>query len=145
MRHHLETLTNGMELANKHHLGRKLRRSWLVSYIYHFNLAVYNLRTKLHYFLQEHQRMEFTTWISLRSIRFADLASSIPFGDFVSRISASLQFANKHHLGREPWLPWLVSCLKNRKNTDHSGLPVPQPMYPENRQGPKTVIFFDIV
>ncbi|MGD9557882.1 MAG: hypothetical protein AB7V25_12740, partial [Mangrovibacterium sp.] len=27
---------NGMELANKHHLGRKLRRSWLVSYVYRF-------------------------------------------------------------------------------------------------------------
>jgi len=25
-----------MELANKHHLGRKLRRSWLVSYLLKF-------------------------------------------------------------------------------------------------------------
>jgi hypothetical protein len=33
-----------MELANKHHLGRKLRRSWLVSYIYIFKLTNYNLR-----------------------------------------------------------------------------------------------------
>jgi hypothetical protein len=28
-----------MELANKHHLGRKLQRSWLVSYVYRFNLT----------------------------------------------------------------------------------------------------------
>ncbi len=33
-----------MELTNKHHLGRKLRRSWLVSYIYIFKLTNYNLR-----------------------------------------------------------------------------------------------------
>ena len=84
MRHRLEALTNGMELANKHHLGRKLRHSWLVSYVNFFNLTVHNFRTKLYHFPNEHQRY---------GIRFADLASSIPFGD--------LRFANKRHLGRK--------------------------------------------
>jgi len=49
---------------------------------------VYNLRTKLHYFLQEHQRMEFP-----------------------SGISATLQFAEKHWLGRKPRRSWLVSYV----------------------------------
>ena len=30
-----------MELANKHHLGRKLRRSWLVSYLLCRSLRVF--------------------------------------------------------------------------------------------------------
>jgi hypothetical protein len=51
-----------MELADKHHLGRKLRRSWLVSYVYRFNLTVYNLRTKLYHFLKEHRRMELANY-----------------------------------------------------------------------------------
>jgi hypothetical protein len=71
-----------MELANKHHLGRKLRRSWLVSYVYIFKLTVYNLRTKLDYFSKGHRRMEFP-----------------------SGISATLRFAYKHQLGRMPRLP----------------------------------------
>jgi hypothetical protein len=42
-------------------------------FIRFFNLTVHNFRTKLHHFFKEHQ------WYG---IRFADLASSIPFGDF---------------------------------------------------------------
>jgi len=47
-----------MELANKHQLGRMPRLPWLVSYVFHFNLTVHNLRTKLHHFSKEHRRME---------------------------------------------------------------------------------------
>ncbi len=73
-----------MELANKHYLGRKLRRSWLVSYVYRFNLTVHNLRTKLHHFSKEHRRMEFTSWIfdSLRGSRKLDSLRGFRFTDF---------------------------------------------------------------
>ena len=47
-----------MELACKHQLGRMPRLPWLVSYVFHFKLAVYNLRTKLRYLFQRHRRME---------------------------------------------------------------------------------------
>jgi len=76
-----------MELANKHHLGRKLRRSWLVSYVNFFNSTVHNFRTKLYHFPNEHQRMEF--------------ASRISRARFPSGISAALQFADKHSFRRK--------------------------------------------
>ena len=47
-----------LRFANKHYLGRKLRRSWFVSYVYRFKLTVHNLRTKLRHFSKEHRRME---------------------------------------------------------------------------------------
>jgi len=55
-----------MELANKHQLGRMPRLPWLVSYVFHFKLAVYNLRTKLRYLFQRHRRMELAEKHSLR-------------------------------------------------------------------------------
>ena len=82
---------NSHVAANYYHQLGRWWRNMLVSYVYRFNLTVHNLRTKLHHFSKE----------PTYGIRFADLASSIPFGDFVSRISAALQFANKHHLGHK--------------------------------------------
>ncbi len=115
---------NSHVAANYYHQLGRWWRNMLVSYIYIFKLTNYNLRIMSHRLETFTNGMEFITWISLRSIRFADLASSIPSGDFVSRISATLQFrcapihfvdlrfANKHLLGGKPRRSSFISDLK---------------------------------